>query len=536
MNVVVREAEETRVRFCQSRGPSFDRFGRTASAATPRRLFAALWFAFGSIGLVGAALASPTRARGSDTRSARPSRARRIGRAGGGRRSGSSTSRRAGAVTEDQAVSMTLSRHPAIGAVQASVRAALLGRKAVSGMWQPQAEFDASYFFRGPLQTMKIRQQMDTPVGPMDMAFNQTLGSYHNVAATLKAGWRAWDWGIRILMGKAADSQVAMARQDVRKTRAQLAHATRGTFLALLLAKDLKKVAEFGLKQANRHLRDAKIRKVAGTGNGLEVAQASSVAASRKADLAGVDQQVARFRVALALLCGLDPKGSWYVTGDLKALANRSVPRSVERLLAHTPDMEKLRAAARATRTQATMLRRSRWPTVDLAAGVSLLYPKNFFEKEWGPAYQAGVVLTWRFWDGLTKTRQAEQADVQADRLDRMRAAAQTDVRLKVVDAVTSLRTASAKITAARKAVQAAEKYLTAAKTALAAGAGRSLDTVDAERAVVGAKARVLQALFDKAMARAQLLDALGIDQDLGSRSARSVPHVARREKRTGRK
>ncbi|MCD6498880.1 MAG: TolC family protein [Deltaproteobacteria bacterium] len=439
-------------------------------------------------------------------------------------------------MTEDQAVSMTLSRHPAIGAVQASVRAALLGRKAVSGMWQPQMEFDASYFFRGPLQTMKIRQQMDTPVGPMDMAFNQTLGSYHNVAATLKAGWRAWDWGIRILMGKAADSQVAMARQDVRKTRAQLAHATRGTFLALLLAKDLKKVAEFGLKQANRHLRDAKIRKVAGTGNGLEVAQASSVAASRKADLAGVDQQVARFRVALALLCGLDPKGSWYVTGDLKALANRSVPRSVERLLAHTPDMEKLRAAARATRTQATMLRRSRWPTVDLAAGVSLLYPKNFFEKEWGPAYQAGVVLTWRFWDGLTKTRQAEQADVQADRLDRMRAAAQTDVRLKVVDAVTSLRTASAKITAARKAVQAAEKYLTAAKTALAAGAGRSLDTVDAERAVVGAKARVLQALFDKAMARAQLLDALGIDQDLGSRSARSVPHVARREKRTGRK
>jgi outer membrane protein TolC len=199
------------------------------------------------------------------------------------------------------------------------------------------------------------------------------------------------------------------------------------------------------------------------------------------------------------------------VVGDLKSLAGQPVPKISKSTLNLIPSVRQAMEGSKAFDFRAAATLRSRWPTLDIVGGAALVYPKNFFEKEWGPAYQAGVVLRWRFWDGLMKNRQADEARATARKFRRLGKAARQQARQKYAEALAALKTADAELKAAEGSLKAAEVYFKAADTAVKGGLGRRLELADAQAAVLAAKTAIQKAYFDRAMARSQVLWVLGV-------------------------
>ncbi len=429
-----------------------------------------------------------------------------------------SPSRTGTSISLDQAVILALANNPSIRAALETVRAAVSRRKAVSATWHPRVKLQVGYMFRGPLQQFSMQQQMDTPMGPMDVNFERSLGSYNNFNATIQAGWRAWDWGIRILAAKMANKGIEASRQGRKQAKAALAFAVRSTYLALLLTRRLQQVADFGVELATSRLRDLSILSRSGLVKELDVMRARSTLADRKASVASVRQNVRKLELVLGLLCGKNSPLS--VNDRLDRLAARPVPRV--RRLDLLPSVQAVRLAADAKSLSARMELRKRWPTLDLTAGASLLYPQNFFEKKWGPAYWAGVMLTWTLWDGLTHNRAADQARAEARKSRRQADAETRKIRQQLAADMADWRAAATDLVAALQRVTAAKAYLKAARAALAAGTSKPLDILGAEQAVLGAEASVAQARFARAMARARLLFHLGFAEDPSTRGSRT--------------
>jgi outer membrane protein TolC len=155
------------------------------------------------------------------------------------------------------------------------------------------------------------------------------------------------------------------------------------------------------------------------------------------------------------------------------------------------------------------------WPTLSLGARADYEYP-HAMKVEWGPAVQGGVTLSWELFDG--GLRQAQTAEARANArgaAEQARAAEQSLVR-RLVDVEARARTAQADLVSARETLEQQEVYLRVARASVQAGTGTELDVHNAELGVDRARIAVQQALFGKAMARAEGLMVHGVALEQG--------------------
>ena len=123
-----------------------------------------------------------------------------------------------------------------------------------------------------------------------------------------------------------------------------------------------------------------------------------------------------------------------------------------------------------------------------------------------------GVNLTWPFYQGgLTKAqvREAEWAEVS---IDAQTESLRQSVRVEVENALLAVRGAKSEIDAAEEALVNAREQLRLAEGRYTTGVGSIIELGDAQVAVTQQAAQKVQADFDLATARAQLLHALGQD------------------------
>jgi len=115
------------------------------------------------------------------------------------------------------------------------------------------------------------------------------------------------------------------------------------------------------------------------------------------------------------------------------------------------------------------------------------------------------------FQGGLTRAqvREAEWVEVA---IDAQTESLRQSVRVEVESALLAVRGAKSEIDAAREALVNAREQLRLAEGRYQTGAGSILELGDAQVTVTQAAAQKVQADFDLATARAQLLHALGRD------------------------
>jgi outer membrane protein TolC len=413
------------------------------------------------------------------------------------------------ALSMEQAVSRAVARHPLVAAGDASARAAHARVRQAQTGWLPRVKLEGSYFLIGPTQQMVIDTGLTPPGADAPIVIERQIGSLHNAAVGVTVAWRAWDFGARDARTAAARAAEAAARADVKDRAAQVAHAVRASYLAGKLFEEMAAVTRRSLVLAQAELREEQIKKQAGLGSDLDLARVQIRIAELGSRLTQADQEQVRALITLRILLGLQGGAPLSLSDTLAQLAAGPVagPDGKER----HPAQVKLAALADAARLEEKYLMRSYWPTLDLAGGVKLQFPKNYFETDRaGPQYQLGAVLTWNVFDGDLLRRQREESRARRSEVLSLAKANDEEVRRQHADALARVRIAAEAAAAARATRQAAEVYERAARAALGAGTGTRLEVRKAEESLDQAHLGELKAHFDGGLARAAALLALG--------------------------
>jgi outer membrane protein len=124
--------------------------------------------------------------------------------------------------------------------------------------------------------------------------------------------------------------------------------------------------------------------------------------------------------------------------------------------------------------------------------------------------WNASVNASWSLFSGLLTRSQVREARAGLDGIEAQRDALRQQVRLDVEQASLGVRAARATLRAMDEALLNARERLRLAEGRYSAGAGNAIELGDAQVALTSAAAQRTQADFNLAVARAQLLRALG--------------------------
>lgn len=140
------------------------------------------------------------------------------------------------------------------------------------------------------------------------------------------------------------------------------------------------------------------------------------------------------------------------------------------------------------------------------AAGV----PTGSYNTSVYGGWQIGLTLVWPLFQGGLTRGQVREAEGNLGAVDAQLEAERLQVRLDVEQARLSVRSAKVSIGATEEALINAREQLRLAEASYSQGVGNIIQLGDAQVAVTSAGAQRVQADFNLAIARAQLLLALG--------------------------
>ena len=407
-----------------------------------------------------------------------------------------------GSLTMEDAVQRALARAPELSAARAGEQAADGRVDQARSAYLPRLGAEASYLARWPKNELPIDFSKLTIPIPISIG---EIDDIHHVRAGVQVGMRVLDWsrGPRL---DAARQSLEAERARTRETAAGLAFQVRGTFLAALFARDLKRISGESLRLAESEEKRARLRSDVGTGSQVALAQARVRVAGLKAQLRQAENELERQRRQLASLLGMSGGSLPEVAGELERLAGAVA----ERPLRDTPALERLRASRAAAELAAKSASRTFIPTLNVLAKAEVEYP-HVMKTEWGPLLQGGASISWEFFDGGLRRGQVREAQAQARSLGELSDATEQSLRRKLIDIDARRRTAEADLTSARETLDQTQVYLRVARAAVAAGTGTDLDVHNAELGVDQARIAVQRALLAKALTSAEALFVHGV-------------------------
>jgi outer membrane protein len=414
-------------------------------------------------------------------------------------------------LTIEQAVQRALARAPELNAARESESTAAERVGQARSAYLPRLTAEASYLARWPKNDLPI-DTSKLPAPFSGLLSISEIDDIHHVRAGVGVGMRVLDWsrGARL---DAAKQSLGSERAKTQETAATLALQVRGTFLAALFARDLRRINSESLRLAESEEKRAKLRAEVGTGSQLVLAQTRVRVAGLRAGLRQAESELQRQRRLLASLLGLGEAALPELRGELRELAT-ALP---ERSLTGAPVLERLRTAREAATLSARSASRTFLPTLSVIAKAEVEYPHNM-RTEWGPLLQGGATLSWEFFDGGQRRAQTREAQAQARSLDELGKATEQTLRRRLIDLQARTATADADLLSAKETLEQTQIYLRVARAAVAAGTGTDLDVHNAQLGVDQAQVAIQRALLSKALARAEMLAVYGAASEGGAR------------------
>jgi outer membrane protein len=179
----------------------------------------------------------------------------------------------------------------------------------------------------------------------------------------------------------------------------------------------------------------------------------------------------------------------------------------LEEALLDRPDLAALDRQVRSQELTLSATRGAFGPSLGVSTGITDA-GTSLDSTAWN--WNATLTLTWDlFQGGLTRSQVAE-AQANLDRARAQRDQLRQTVRLELEQARLGVRAAKSALDAAGEALVNARERLRLAEGRYRAGAGSAIELGDAQVASTAAAAQRVQAEFNLASARAQLLRALG--------------------------
>ncbi len=319
-----------------------------------------------------------------------------------------------------------------------------------------------------------------------------------------------YDFGQTTHKYGAAKANVEAQQYAEQVARVQIVVTVRRAYFTARENKELVDVSRETLSDQEKHL--AQVQGFVQVGTQPEIALAQQKAAVANAEVQLITAQN-NYETAKAMLnqsAGL-VGGTDYDVGDetLGSLSDEDQPLEtlVRKAMVTRPELADLAKQRDAQEATARSAKGGYGPSLSATAGAS---ESGLTLDGLGPNVNVGVILTWPVFQGGLTVGQVRQAEAGLDGVDAQRALEELQVRLDVNAAQLAVRAAKATIGAADEALSSAREQLRLAEQRYATGVGSIIELNDAQAAYTSAAGQVVQARYSLAIARAQLLAALG--------------------------
>jgi outer membrane protein len=271
-------------------------------------------------------------------------------------------------------------------------------------------------------------------------------------------------------------------------------------------------VARDNLANLEAHLRQIQAFVQEGTRAEIDLAQARTDQANGRVQLIKAQNGYETAKAQLNQAMGVEGPTDYDVADDaLSAIdgEDQGLGPLLDEALHRRPDIAALDRQVRAQDLALSAVRGAYGPSLGVSTGITD-EGTSLRSTTWN--WNAAATLTWNlFQGGLTRGKVAE-ARANLDSARAQRDQLRQQARLEVEEARLALRAAKASLDAAAEALVSARARLRLAEGRYRAGAGSGIELGDAQVASTSAAAQRVQAEYDLASARAQLVRALGRD------------------------
>jgi HAE1 family hydrophobic/amphiphilic exporter-1 len=334
-----------------------------------------------------------------------------------------------------------------------------------------------------------------------------------NESAEISLTQPLFTWG-QIGAGiRAAKVALQSGDQGIRRARQGAHRDVTIAFVDLLLADELHRLAGENLLQKERHHQEAERRHAAGVATDYDVLAATVAQENARPEVIRAVNRVRTVGQRLAYLLALPEDVA--AAGELAVAVSEPLPfaDALSVAVAHRPELVDLRLRQQVQEEVIRINNAESKPRLDLraAAGWRRLELDNVAGSGGeGPAWNAGVFLTWPFFDGLRTAGKVTQARSDLRGLSISERALLDAIALEVRTARNAMVEAGAIVTALQQTVGQAERLLQMAEQGFEYGVKTRLDVDDAQLNLLQAQTSLAQGERDYRAAEANFVWAMG--------------------------
>jgi outer membrane protein TolC len=323
--------------------------------------------------------------------------------------------------------------------------------------------------------------------------------------------------GGRLVSGyKQANYNLMSTKEAIRQSMQETVFNVKKAFYGYLLAKKFVEVSEEAVSLADKHWKNVKSLYDVGMASKFDLLRSEVQVANLKPQLIRAKNGLSTAELGLKTLLGLDLKQPIEVKGELSYKEfEANVDADVAQALANRPEMNQLKFQQQMAAEMLKMARGAYLPT--LAIGGAYNYWGNrfkFTKDSWESYYSVNLVLNIPLFNGFVNSAKVGESKAVLRQLDYSRKGLSEMVKFEVQEAILSLQQAKESLLSQEKNVEQAQEAVRIADLNYGEGLATNLDVSFAQMALTQAKTNYSQALYDYALALAQLEKAIGAAGD----------------------
>jgi len=323
--------------------------------------------------------------------------------------------------------------------------------------------------------------------------------------------------GGRLVSGyKQANYNLMSTKEAIRQSMQETVFNVKKAFYGYLLAKKFVEVSEEAVSLADKHWKNVKSLYDVGMASKFDLLRSEVQVANLKPQLIRAKNGLSTAELGLKTLLGLDLKQPIEVKGELSYKEfEANVDAGVAQALANRPEINQLKFQQQMAAEMLKMARGAYLPT--LAIGGAYNYWGNrfkFTKDSWESYYSVNLVLNIPLFNGFVNSAKVGESKAVLRQLDYSRKGFSEMVKFEVQEAILSLQQAKESLLSQEKNVEQAQEAVRIADLNYAEGLATNLDVSFAQMALTQAKTNYSQALYDYALALAQLEKAIGAGGD----------------------
>lgn len=334
-----------------------------------------------------------------------------------------------------------------------------------------------------------------------------------NESAEISLTQPLFTWGKVGAAIRAAKVGLQSGDQGIRSARQGAHRDVTIAFVDLLLAAELQRLAGENLQQKERHLQEAQHRYSLGVATDYDVLAATVATENARPETIRAGNRVRTAGQRLAYLLALP--GEVVAEGALAVAVKEplSFDEALQMAMARRPELADLRLRQQVQEEVIRIYTAENKPRLDLRSGAGWrrLELDNAGNSEGsGAAWNAGIYLTWPFFNGLRTSGKVAQAHSDLRGLSINERALLDAIALEVRNAGNAMAEAGAIVTALQGTVGQAQRLLKMAEQGFEYGVKTRLDVDDAQLNLLQAQTTLAQGERDYRAAEANFLWAMG--------------------------